>query len=143
MSKNVKKVIYYIIFVLIFYIIFYWGVKYGNYLHDIAKSTYIRTSFMIYNSLFPIMLGLLIGLHNFINRAKTQGKWKVNWIKLVIVGMPTLYIGLFSVLFILSGEIFVLLYPRFLLPAFQQEIFYTISGFIFGYIILDSIEKNA
>ena len=143
MSKNIKRVITYFLYVLFFYIVFYWGVKYGNHLNDIAKSTFRIYPLMIYKSLFPILLGLLIGLPNFINKIKEKGQWKVDWLKLIVVGIPTLYIGLFFILWILGGKINVLLYPRFLnLPLIQYEIFYSLSGFISGYIILDSIDKK-
>ena len=140
MSKNFKRAVYYFIYILLFY----WGAKYGYELYVKAKTTFdfSRTLIMIYRSIFPIILGLLLGFLNFTNKIKKQGRWKVDWVKLIILGIPTLYFGLNPILMSVSGKINALLYPIFLIPTIEQQIFYTLSGFIFGYIILDSIDKK-
>lgn len=146
MSDNTKRAVYYFMYILLFYFLFYWGTKYGYELYVKAKKSFdvSLTLTMIYRSIFPMILGLLLGFLNFTNKIKKQGQWKVDWLKLIILGIPTLYFGLYPTMFLLSAKINVLIYqyPRSFIPIIQQEIFYSLSGFIFGYIILDSIDKE-
>jgi hypothetical protein len=89
--------------------------------------------------LFTISLGLLIAIPQFIEKFKKPGSWSVDWIRLIAVGVPALYlliqmIGYFSPL----GKFFSLGFIVFSSnPATQY-----ISGIILGYLSLSVLDKK-
>ncbi|MBP1757072.1 MAG: hypothetical protein H6Q59_3470 [Firmicutes bacterium] len=44
--------------------------------------------------IFNLTIGMLIGLEHFVNEIKKTGRWKINIPKLVILGIPSLFLSL-------------------------------------------------
>lgn len=92
----------------------------------------------IYISLFPIFLGILLRLPKFIKDIRYKRNWSIDWLKLIVIGLPTLYISQINIIyfFIPNGH---LLPFTTRLSHYSSTSFFEITGLIFGYILLDSI----
>jgi hypothetical protein len=87
-------------------------------------------------------IGILIGLHSYIIESKKLGTWKINFRKLIIIGLPSLYFSL-NYIWILSGSKFlrdIIAYPLHLLNRFGFG-YVSLFQVIFGYLLITSIYK--
>lgn len=87
----------------------------------------------------PIAAGVSISLPRFVVMLKEEGRWRIDWIKLIAAGLPTLYMAILPLLalhFGLNNLPFViyLLYRHAIMPI--------ISGVVFGYLLLAVFNKN-
>ncbi|MFC0559026.1 hypothetical protein [Halalkalibacter alkalisediminis] len=132
--KNYMK---YIIWTLVIGIIYYIGFSFQFHLKEEAHRNFNMLPVVIYGTFFPVLLGILLRLPRLIKEIKEKKEWTVNWAKLITVGFPTLYITFVPLLsFTFLGK-----YLPFMFEIIQLEIT-TISGLIFGYVLLDSIKKQ-
>jgi hypothetical protein len=94
---------------------------------------------VLFATVFPIVIGLLLRLPRLIIEIKENRKWTFDWIKLIAVGLPTLTILSMSIIpFSSLGESFIKI-PEIIMvgsPTIQ-----IIAGVVFGYILLDSLKK--
>lgn len=86
-------------------------------------------------SLICIVIGLLLGLEHFFKEFRKEGRWTVNLIRLVIMGIPS---GISAFYFVLS-VVLSLRIPSFMM---YSTLFYEFSGLIFGYTIMTSFYKK-
>ncbi len=56
-----------------------------------AKETYNSFPSNLYSSLYPILIGLLFALPIFVRVIKVESRWNYDWIRIVAVGIPTLF----------------------------------------------------
>ena len=83
-----------------------------------------------------IILGILLGLERLVLERKKEGNWKVNLPKLILLGVPFLYLSLGAFLYFFCQMIN---YP---IRFFMVEINYLpIFQMIFGYVICTSFIK--
>ncbi len=143
MKGNFKKAVSYLAFIVIFYIIAYKMASYIHYYELLYKSTFERNPYLIYLPIYPIILGLIAGLPSLIKQFKLKGSWKVDWIKLIVIGIPTLYINFSLFLLYSTSTIGHILVPKLITDLYinSNGIVSGISGFIFGYILLNSFKK--
>lgn len=136
-----KRSIAYLIYVtgLLFFV--YYGVSYYEELRITAGREFNLLPPMIFSSIFSIIIGVYLALPGFINMLKTAGKVKVEWFRVLFVGIPTLLIST-------SGVLFYNLRPlalNLLLQRIYME--YSVMGTAFigatcGYTLFSSITKN-
>jgi len=102
---------------------------------------YSNFSLFIWSTILFIVLGLLLGLENFLSNMKKEGNWKINLPKLILLGVPSLYFSLG--IFILSIPITpirqTLSYPILYLLKYDDIL--SIFQVILGYIIITSFIK--
>ena len=142
MKKNYKQVISYVIYILLFYLILYLGAFYSYRIIEYSKSTFKHEPMVIYLTFFPIILGLLAALPNLCLEIKKSGKWKMNWTKLIVIGVPSFLIGISLMYLSIETFLGLKIIPDFLSFILVYDTPRILSGFIFGFIILDSIEKH-
>lgn len=137
-----KRFAFHFIYLTIIIFVVFQGLKYDNLLAQRAKETIDKDIYYwIYFTLFPIVVGSLLTVGRFVIRAKREGQWKVDWIKLTVIGIPMLYITLIP---ILSFTLFLginLPFAEYLMTFGAGKITF-ISGTIVGYVLLDSIYKE-
>ncbi|WP_366923114.1 hypothetical protein MFMK1_003606 [Metallumcola ferriviriculae] len=105
---------------------------------DISVSD-IRLYHFISSVVIPYALGLLISLPSFISAFRKQGKWKIDWIKLLAVGLPALYIAIHPL--ILPTTLGMYIYsPTF--PRYYSDLPLVLSGVVLGYLTLSVIGKK-
>ncbi len=89
--------------------------------------------------LLGIGIGMILGLEHLIQERKKEGKWSINYPKLILIGLPSLY---FASYYILSLNHITFLYS-FLYDYIYQVLEYTrLFQLIFGYILIASFYKK-
>lgn len=135
MSKSIRIVIYIIyISVIIFAAIM--GERFNEYLF-LLYSTCFKPSYFWFLPVYPILIGCLIALPEFISKALKAGVWRFDWLRFLIVGIPSLYIAFTYVIYFGQRGNFL---PFIYLLIYSRQ-FYIISGIIFGYTLLASFNK--
>jgi hypothetical protein len=135
-----KRIVMYLIYTVVMVAIISLGIKYQNYLNDNAKKTFEIKSSLIFAVMFPLVLGILFSVPNFYRTLRKHGTWKIDWIKLCIYGIPTLYVTLIPLLMVLGLNTNRLPFAMLLFTSGQISL--TISGLIFGYLLLGVFEKK-
>ena len=127
----------YTIFVIFIYLL---GDRYQLYLRHLASQTFNSDRYRVFSYvIFPIVIGLVISLPKFIIEMRKKGKWQIDWIKLIAIGIPVLYLAIFPLVLVFSSQtqgsglpLLNALYPAPL--SFHLPI--KLSGVVFGFILL-------
>lgn len=87
--------------------------------------------------------GLLLGLENLITEILKKGKWRINLSRLILLGLPSLFLGLYFNLYYTTIP-FLKFFSRYL-PAFflQSTVCMQLSILLFGYVILTSFRRES
>ncbi len=133
MRKFLKYFFWTVAIVLIFFI----GSRYELQLIEKGQMTYNLWPAAIFATAFPVIIGILLRLPKLITEIKRDKAWSVNWIKLLAVGLPTLYLALVPLLsFTFLGK-----YLPFAIDIIHLDSS-NIAGLIFGYVLLDSLKED-
>ncbi|WP_157967349.1 hypothetical protein [Paraliobacillus zengyii] len=90
---------------------------------------------VIYGTIFPVLIGLLLRLPKLIIEIKQNKQWTFDWVKFIGIGLPSFYIIAMSFLpFAISIKL-----PE--INMLESPTFQIIAGVVFGYILLDSLKK--
>lgn len=136
---QIRKFLYYFGSTVILGFVFYLGWKYQLRLRDDAKATFEIMPVLLFATIFPIVIGILLRLPKLIMEIKKEKNWTFDWIKIVAIGVPALYVTFIPILVHLS---FGVNFP------FANNIVFlsnasitTTAGIVFGYVLLDSLKK--
>jgi len=143
---KIRKSLKYLTYtILIFFLIFFRGhIEQLNRLY-FDREFDLNKSYLIINFLISISLGIFIGLRHTMNEVRKNGKWQVDFSKLIIIGFPLLFISLYHIW--IYGDIQILkdiiVYGLGSLRIFGLSTS-SVSLFqvILGYIIVTSFHKN-
>ena len=124
--------------VLIGYILFK-GTQYQKFL-DTLRFTDIDPV-LIFSSLFPISIGMLLALPRFIHVFKKQGSWQFDWIKFLAIGLPAFYLTISPITLFPPFSVYFPLYPGRLLLMYSM-LPQIVSGITFGYLLLGLLHKK-
>jgi hypothetical protein len=134
-----KRFISYFLWSLLIILILFIGEEGQSRLKAYAQMHYSMTFYIIFIWLFPIVVGMIIRLPVLITDIINKKKWAIDWIKLIAIGLPFLYIALIPLVYLNIP----ILYPDLLMRMFNNDIMVTkIPGVILGYIILDSLMEK-
>ena len=134
-----RRFFYYLGWTIVLGIIIYSGAKYQFLLKQDYMKNIDAMSFILFSSIFPILIGILLRLPKLINEIKENRQWTFDWAKFIGIGLPSLCI--------LSMYVLIFYLPESILSFIPQEIFLgnttiqTIAGVVFGFILLDSVKK--
>ncbi|WP_096156409.1 MULTISPECIES: hypothetical protein [Bacillus] len=117
--------------------IFFIGLTYQKHIIQTGMYSFNMYPAIIYTITFPIVMGMLLRLPKWLTESKNNATWKVNWPKLLAVGIPTLFITLVPLLYFTESAAKIPFMAHFI--HLNDT---TIPGLILGYIILDSIKKE-
>lgn len=134
-----KRFLNYFAWVLLIGFICYFGSRYYIDLKSNAKVTFNSNSVVIYKIMFTIFIGMLLKLPMLLKEIQLQKKWTFDWVKLLAIGIPSLYIITTSIWVNTSfGQ-------RFLFGDSLRIIistpFTTVAGIVLGYCLLDILKK--
>ena len=140
MNDKLKRFIILLSYTLFVIYIYIWGEGYQLYLRNLASQTFNRDRYIVFSYvIFPIVIGLVISLPKFIIEMRKRGKWQIDWIKFIAIGIPVLYLTIFPLVLVFSSQtqgsglpLLNALYPAPL--SFHMPI--KLSGVVFGYILL-------
>ena len=109
---------------------------------DIAPISFLAFPFL---TLLNIAIGVLIGLEPLFKEAKKEGRWKFNWLRALILLLPTLYL-----IIVFTGIIYGRIYCRPLLfLLYEHHLTNTamdvlsIIRLLFGYWLITSSYKKS
>lgn len=90
------------------------------------------------------IIGAVLGIENLIIETKKEGTWKINFYKILILGVPSLYFSLTYIISYCSINFInsVLSYPASYLLDKNTNIFIGIFQVILGYSIITSFYKK-
>ena len=86
--------------------------------------------------LFTIFIGMIFGLEGFIKNLQRSGKWHIDTNRLLIIGLPSLFLSIEYFRFLLLNNVLNL--GVFYLIAPASEPFFR---FVVGYALISSIYK--
>lgn len=91
---------------------------------------------LLYISALPVIIGILIALPQFIGNIRRDGDIRFNWIRFISIGLPTLYVSILPLIYYSIGKPI-----PFATLILQYSMLRTVSGVVFGYLLLTSFEK--
>src|SRR5690554_2077999 len=112
--------------------------KYRFNLVEVGSREFDLIPLTVYVAVFPVVFGLLLRLPRLVIEIKEKKQWIFDWIKLAVVGIPSLYIVVMSILpysALGQGKVPI---PEIILIG--GPTITTIAGIIFGYTLLDSLK---
>ncbi|WP_102691954.1 hypothetical protein [Rummeliibacillus pycnus] len=134
-----KRFVIYLVWVIIIGFAIYCGLRFMNYLANEAEMSFETYPLMIFTYTFPILTGILLRLPKFFAEKKGKKKWSFDWVKLITIGFPALYLTVLPILNYSSyGD--QLLFAHEVVLLGDTTILTTITGVIFGYVLLDSVK---
>lgn len=140
MEKNMKRFLSSIIYIIILIFIMIKAEEWERYFKLITLSNYNSFPYIIFSSVYPVMIGLLLALPNFINKIRKIGSWNIDWINLIAIGIPTLYGAISPILYFSPLSTFL---PKLTSYFFSYSLTpQVICGVIFGYIFLSVFDKT-
>lgn len=133
-----KRFVSYLLWTIGILVVAFAGVEIGERLKGYSEETHKIRPLVVYSALSPVFLGLITRLPQFISEWKNA--WKMDWVKLGVIGLP---------MFIIMISPVVLYFNLVQLPPFQSNLpiksphlLSILSGFVFGYVILNSLKEN-
>ncbi|WP_018211637.1 hypothetical protein [Desulfitobacterium hafniense] len=130
-----KRVLFYLLYAVSFIILIRLGIIYSFELKAFINP-YPAWGF---DTVLSVLIGLLLGLPEFIRRYKKPGKWRIQWERLLIIGLPALFFTFSQLIFFSSlGK-----YLSFILRPWVYESYgVIICGILFGYTMIISMDKK-
>ncbi|WP_245959383.1 hypothetical protein [Neobacillus piezotolerans] len=120
-------------------VIFYVGMKYHINLKREAEMTYNMFPTLIFTIVSPVVIGLLLRIPKLILEIIEKKKWTFDWVKIVAVGLPALYVALAPYLYYSPMGDYLPFAAVF--ASFGASTITTAAGIVFGYVLLDSLKK--
>lgn len=157
MKRKRKSFLTYFIYSIFIVIIILFIAKGRQILGKWVSRHYKSLPLRIYDIIFPGFISFLIALPHLKTEKVRKGQWKFDWLKFLSIGIPSLYLGGFTLGFLLGP-----LSLTFSLPDFSEYVyrlwkyiypfklmsngigyFMSLSGiFVFVYIFLISLYKT-
>lgn len=135
-----KRFFYYFGWTIAIGFIIYFGTRYQDWLEEQSSMNFEILPVVLFSTLFPIIIGLLLRMPKLIIEMKQKIQWTFDWVKFIAVALPALYIITISILpFSLLGEGGIRI-PQIIMVG--SPLIQIIAGIVFGYILLDSLKKQ-
>jgi len=134
-----KKILLYLFYIIVMFLFVYYGSILGTLIEEEAKRTFVLRNIILFSTIYPILIGLLLSFPQFLSKISKSGTWIFNFPKFIIVGIPAL-IGSLSLLLgnLIPEAIFLKLFSW---AGTWGSTGTTICGILFGYTILNVLEK--
>lgn len=135
-----KRFFKYVFLSAAFILILFLGLEIQSILKKYAEHNFDYQPHITFTVLFPILMGMLLRLPQLVKEIATRKRWSIDWIKLLTIGVPTLYIALIPLPYFLNIQL--------ITHTMINKIFYTgftgttIAGIVFGYVLLDSLKEK-
>jgi hypothetical protein len=88
-----KRFIIYLFWSLFVIVILYIGARITTDLKVKISRNYNAEPYIIFSWLFPILLGMLLRLPRLVNDIIQRKRWFFDWVKLIAIGLPLLYVS--------------------------------------------------
>lgn len=112
------------------------GTKWQFQLQIVASVAFNFLPAALFSVIFPVVMGVLLRLPQFIIELRRNKKWTFDWPKFLAVGLPTSLILILYIIYYLG------IAPVLNTMFTSGSTLPTIAGIIFGYIVVDSLIKH-
>ncbi|MCZ8534302.1 hypothetical protein [Psychrobacillus psychrodurans] len=120
--------------------VFYLGMDYQMRLREKSAIIFDIKPYITFASFFSIFIGMLLRLPKLILEIRDKQRWSFDWIKVIVIGIPSLYIAMIPLFALVYG---MNLWFSNVVMLLGDITFTTIAGVIFGYVLLDSLKSKA
>jgi len=138
MNHDIKRFIGYLLYVAALGCFVIIADNFEKHLKFIYQSTYNLTNLWLFLSIAPMLFGFLLAFPRLIQTIMKEGSWKIDWILLLSAGLPSLLIAITPIMCLAQS----VLYSQHALFIFGlHPNLITLSGIIFGYVLLVAFKK--
>lgn len=120
--------------------VFYFGMDYQMRLREKSAIIFDIKPYISFASFFSIVIGMLLRLPKLILEIRDKQRWSFDWMKVIVIGIPSLYIAMIPLFALVYG---MNLWFSKVVMLLGDITFTTIAGVIFGYVLLDSLNSKA
>lgn len=120
--------------------VFYFGMDYQMRLREKSAIIFDIKPYISFASFFSIFIGMLLRLPKLILEIRDKQRWSFDWMKIIVIGIPSLYIAMIPLFALVYG---MNLWFSNVVMLLGDITFTTIAGVIFGYVLLDSLNSKA
>lgn len=137
---SIKKIAGYLVYLLgLLLLVFYYG-KFQMELRILAGREFNPLPPIVFSSLYSILMGMYIALPKLISALMKTGRLRLDWPKLLIIGIPTLLISTSGILYHYVTSDLTLLF-QWIYVKLNGTVGNTFIGVACGYTLLSSIGK--
>lgn len=132
----------YFLYSIIFFCYIIFSNKWLLLLNEQRINTFEILPYLVWSTIIFIIFGALLGIEKFILERRKEGHWEVNLPKVILLGIPSLYLAFGYYLYYCPIRFvqLTLTYPiQFLLQG--NSSFWPIFQMLFGYIVVTSFHK--
>lgn len=137
---KIKRIIAYLLYLSGLLLLIFWGGKYLEELRILAGREFNPLPLILFSTVYSVFVGMYIALPKLVGTLMKNGKFRLDWLKVLIVGIPTLLITASGILYhYLSWDI------SFLAQwVYMQYNAMSVSfiGVVSGYTLLSSVTKD-
>lgn len=142
-NHQIKRLIAYLIYMAVFGCLILIVERVGILYQEIFRRSFqIPYGWVLFATIgFPVLVGIFLALPQFVKTARQEGAWKIDWIRLIVLGLPGL-------LFVPS-YVACMAFPQWvvLVKAVSQILAYhqgmvKIAGILLGFVSLNSFYKQ-
>ncbi|HSI65786.1 MAG TPA: hypothetical protein VK947_00085 [Planococcus sp. (in: firmicutes)] len=135
-----KRFLYYFAWTIAIGLVLYLGMQVHDLVFERSRSTFEIFPIYLFNGLFPVFVGLLMGMPKFILQLRRDAPWMFDWIVFIAVCLPALLLVSMTLIPFtpLSGEWLI----RFSFLFTGQTTIPTIAGVVFGYALMSCFKKT-
>ncbi|MGO0061085.1 hypothetical protein ACTID9_13880 [Brevibacillus fluminis] len=101
---------------------------------QVAQTTFDMLPYIVHSTFAPMILGLLFGLPRMLEMQQKPGKWQIDWLKLLVLGIPFCYCAT-----VFLSAVYIQPFFPF---GFETQWLSKICGVAFGYLLLTSFTKK-
>ncbi|KNZ69087.1 hypothetical protein Tfer_2333 [Thermincola ferriacetica] len=139
---DLKRGVVYFLSVLVYSAILVLGIKIHIFFELTGERTYNIKPSVEFFLVFSVIFGLLLAIPKFIFRLKKEGFWKIDWVKIISITLPTFILSLLRYLYFCTGIGLFLPFPFLFKNDALALGFFFFAGVVSGYILLNSIKKE-
>lgn len=132
MKVNYKKVLGYLLYFWGFFILFVFVSNVNAYFHSMSNEQFRIYPWQILKVLMYFPIGVYLGLPDFLVKMKKKGKWTLNFYKIILVGLPMMYLSFYWYI--------PLSFPIPNVLTYTNSIF-SLGTIIAGFIFINSFSK--
>lgn len=136
--KNLKRFIGYLAYVVAIGFAIIKLIELGEHLKNLSKYNFDYSMVWTYMSLFPIAVGILLSIPHLARTIRKPGILTYDGIKFITIGLPTFLIAIIP----LSMQIHWEPLQKIVYFYMVNNTLITISGIVFGYVLVTSFDKE-
>ncbi|MES9683951.1 hypothetical protein ABWK22_13705 [Gottfriedia acidiceleris] len=146
MGDKIKRIVGYLLYLIVLGIVISVGLKHQNNLLKQSGVTYDLFDYYKFQTMFPLISGAMLAIPHNIKNFFKHGDWKFNWVRFIVLGIPTLYFVITPYLFL--KQLISMKYPlmKYIMGGYfgsSTPTLIAIIGIAAGYFVLTSLEKKA